>query len=188
MALNALYKKYFQKSKIFLYPLLDIKRGSCAVPTETYVCWDGNYTTEDMKLVCVYHTKNDPEYIEFEKNILLKHNRLFDYIKVDSSTSIFVFDFSDFSEDWFHFVAGRYSRINQVLKRKILNYFDDNSANHIYVNSYLFPEKFFEQYARILDVDVELLKSVGELCDKPHVERENLLIEVADLQKLKILD
>jgi len=188
MALNALYKKYFQKSKIFLYPLLDIKRGSCAVPTETYICWEGNYSPEDMKLVCVYHTKNDPEYIEFEKNVLLKHNRLFDYSKIDSSTSIFIFDFSDFSEDWEHFVAGRYSRINPVLKRKILNYFDDNSANHIYVNSYLFPEKFFEQYARILDVTVELLQSVGELCDKPHVKRENLMIEVADLQKLKILD
>ena len=188
MALNALYKKYFQKSKIFLYPLLDIKKGSCAVPTETYVCWEGKYTPEDMKLVCVYYTKNDPEYIEFEKNILFKHNRLFDYVKVDSSTSIFVFDFSDFNEDWFYFIAGKYSKMNQVLKRKILNYFDDNSANHIYVNSYLFPEKFFDQYARILESDVELLKSVGELCDKPNLDKEKLMIKVLDLQKLKILD
>ena len=188
MAISALYGQYFQKSKIFLYPLLDIKKGSYAVPTETYCCWEGKYRPEDMKLVCVYHTKNDPQYIEFEKNILFKHNRLVDYNKIDSSTSIFVFDFSDFNEDWLHFINGKYSRINQVLKRKILNYFDDNSANYIYVNSYLFPENFFEQYAKILDVDEELLKSVGELCDKPYIERENLTIEAANLQKLKILN
>lgn len=188
MALNALYKKYFQKSKIFLYPLLDIKRGSVAVPTETYICWEGNYTTEDMKLVCVYHTKNDPDYIEFEKNILFKHSRLHDYYKIDSSTSIFIFDFSDLDENWVHFIKGEYSKINDVLKRRILNYFNDNSANHIYVKSYLFPEKFYEQYASVLDVSVELIKSVGELCDKPDLEKENLMIEVANLQKLKILD
>jgi hypothetical protein len=188
MALTALYRKYFQKSKIFMYPILDIKRGSCAVPTETYISWKDIHNSEDAKLICVYHTKNDPEYIQFENNVLLKHNRLCDYSKVDSTTSVFIFDFSDLKNDWFQFVNGKYSKINENLKRKILNYFDDNSANHIYVESYLFPDKFYEQYASILNVDVSLLKTVGELCTKPDLEKETLLIIVENLENIKILN
>jgi hypothetical protein len=55
MVINSIYRKYFQKSKIFLYPLLDIRRGTSVVPEETYVAWDDKYAPEDMKLVCVYH-------------------------------------------------------------------------------------------------------------------------------------
>jgi len=64
----------------------------------------------------------------------------------------------------------------------------DSTANHIYVESYLFPEKFFEQYADILDVSVESLRLVGELCSKPDLEKENLLIKIPNLENLKILD
>ena len=188
MGLNALYKKYFQKSKIFLYPLLDIKKGSEFVPTETYICWKNKYKLEDMVLVCVYHTKNNINFITFEKNILLKHNRIINYNTIDTSTNIYVFNFSDYKEDWNYFINGKYSKINPILKRKILNYFDDNSANYIYVNSYLYPNNFFEEYSIILDVNVELLISVGELCNKPDLIKESLTVNVANLQKLKILD
>lgn len=186
MALTALYKKYFQKSKIFLYPLLDIQRGSYAVPTETYICWNSYYNSEDMRLVCVYNVDNNLKYEEFEKKVLFKHSRLVDYTKINDTTSVFTFDFSDYSEDWFNFMNGKYSKINPILKRKILNYFNDNSANYVYVNSYLYPEKFFTQYATILDVDVEFLKEVGELCSKPDLNKETLVLEPANLQKLNI--
>jgi len=188
MGLNALYRKYFQKSKIFMYPLLDIKRGSLAVPTETYISWDNKYASEDAKLVCVYHTSNSPEYIQFENSVLMKNTRLCDYIKVDSTTSVFIFDFSDLKDDWAHFINGHYSKINEKLKRKILNYFNDNSANHVYVESYLFPEKYRQEYADLLAVDISLLEETQELCDKPDWTKETLFIKVPDLENLKILD
>jgi hypothetical protein len=81
MALSSVYSKYFQKSKVFLYPLLDIKRGSSVTPKETYVSWNKHYTSEDMKLICVYEKRKDDEYKNFEKNILLKHNRHFNEFK-----------------------------------------------------------------------------------------------------------
>ena len=74
MAINSIYRKYFQKSKIFLYPLLDIKRGTSIVPEETYLSWNEEYGPEDMKLICVYVTRDDTEYKIFEKNIF---NKLF---------------------------------------------------------------------------------------------------------------
>jgi hypothetical protein len=189
MALNALYRKYFQKSKIFMYPLLDIKRGSLIIPTESYISWKNKYTSEDAKLICVYHNSSLPQYIEFENKVLIKHTRLYDYIQIDSTTSIFIFDFSDLKDDWYHFINGRYSKISKERKRKILSYFNDNSANYVYIESYLFPEKYRQDYADLLAVDIELLEKYGgELCDKPDMSKEELLIEVPNLDKLKILD
>ncbi len=183
MALNALYKKYFQKSKIFLYPLLDIQRGSI-VPIETYISWNSSYNSEDMKLICVYNIKDAKNFESFEKHVLLKHTRLCDYVRIDTDHTVFTFDFSDLEHDWNMFIDGKYSLMNNEIKRKILNYFDKNSGNYAYIESYLFPKKYVKKYAELLDVSVHLLMSVGELCDKPDLDRENLLIEVADLQNL----
>jgi hypothetical protein len=40
------------------------------------------------------------------------------------------------------------------------------------------------KYAELLEVPVDLLISVGELCDKPDLEKEKLLIEVVDLENV----
>lgn len=187
MAINALYRKYFQKSKIFLYPLLDIPRGVSVIPEETYLGWGTSYSPEDMKLVCVYKIRHDMEYKQFEKNTLLKHSRLCDYVNVDENNAVFTFDFSDLKDDWFHFINGRYSKMSLDRRRKILAYFAKNSGNYAYIESYLFPDNHFKKYAELLDVTVDMLKSVGELCSKPDMEKEILLIEVADLENLKII-
>jgi hypothetical protein len=183
MALNSVYNKYFQKSKVFIYPLLGIKRGVSVVPIETYFIWDGYYNSEDMKLICVYDIRTDNDYILFEKNTLLKHNRLCDYIKVNSQ-AIFTFDFSDMEDNWFHFINGRYSKISLELKQKILGFFDKYSGNYAYIHSYLIPEKYFNNYAELLNVEPEMLIKVGELCSKPDTVKETLIIEIADLDNI----
>jgi predicted SAM-dependent methyltransferase len=99
-----------------------------------------------------------------------------------------IFDFSDLKDDWNYIVNGKYSLIQDHLKQKILRYFNNNSANHIYIQSYLFPDFFMEEYAVILNVSFDLLRSVGELCSKPDLEKEKLLIGVGDLENIKILD
>jgi hypothetical protein len=180
MALNSVYKKYFQKSKVFLYPILGIRRGVSVIPIETYISWEGYYNSEDMKLICVYNVRTDDEYKHFEKNTLLNHNRLNDYVKVNDKL-ILTFDLSDLNDDWFHFINGTYSKISLNLKQKILSFFDKYSGNYAYMHSYLIPEKYFENYAELLNVDVSMLIEVGELCTKPDLEKETLIMEVADL-------
>jgi len=187
MVINTLYVKYFQKSKIFLYPLLGIKRGSSVVPTETYISWEGKYSPEDAKLICAYSTREDSEYKIFEANILLKHNRLHDYTIFDTQ-SIFVFDFSDMKDDWNNFINGKYSKMKQSTKTKILDFFERYSGNYIYISSYLHPENWFERYAELLAVEKSFLEDVGELCNIPDLEKENLLIQVADLENITILN
>ena len=88
--------------------------------------------------------------------------------------------------DWTHFINGRYSQISDPIKKKILNFFDRNSGNYMYVEGYLYPTLHFDDYAKILGVDKDMLISVGELCDKPDIDKETLILEVANLESLKV--
>jgi hypothetical protein len=187
MKMYTLYSKYFQKSKVFLYPLLGIKRGSNVVPEETFVSWNENLTSEDMKLICLYKRGKDQEFEYFEK-LLLKHPRLCDYVNINEEEVLFTFDFSDLGDDWDCFINGKYSMMSMSVKRKIIDFFDKTSGNYIYIESFLYPHKWFDKYSELLDTDVEILKRVGELCDKPNLEKEKLTIKVVDLEKLNILN
>ena len=91
MAVKSVYNKYFQKSKVFLYPLLGFKRGIKVVPSETYLAWDPYYIPEDMKLVCLYHPKNTDDYESYEKKALLRHTRLCDVKTIDDNNKLFIF-------------------------------------------------------------------------------------------------
>lgn len=189
MPVKSIYTKYFQKSKVFLYPLLGIKRGVKIVPSETYLAWNDSIKTEDMKLVCLYHPKTrDYDFLEYEKKVLLKHNRLNDIQIIDLQNKLFVFDFSDLKDDWSHFINGHYSKMSKETKDKILSFFEKNSGNYIYMKSYLMPDKYFSDYAECLGVDAETLKSVGELCNKPDLEKETLIMKAANLENKKIIN
>jgi hypothetical protein len=175
MAVKSVYNKYFQKSKVFLYPLLGFKRGIKVVPSETYLAWDPYYIPEDMKLVCLYHPKDVDDYKKYEKNVLLKHTRLCDVKKISKNDKLFIFDFADLKDNWMHFIEGKYSKIDPKLKGQIKGFFAVNSANYVYMNSYLYPESYFSNYADVLNVDTEILESVGELCSKPDIEKETFI-------------
>lgn len=182
--IDALYTDYFQKSRMFLYPLLEIRRGAVAVPVDTYVQWEGKYTSEDTKFICRYQKREDKEFTLFEKNMLVKHNRLIEKIELNDEL-IYTFDFSDYKDDFIHFISGTYSKMDSNTKRKILTFFDKYSSNYVYMESYLYPGKYFSLYAKLLGVDKELLMDVGELCNKPDIEKETLQLDV--LQKKTII-
>jgi hypothetical protein len=74
------------------------------------------------------------------------------------------------------------------LKRKIKDHFDKKSSSYVYIDSYLFPERYFEMYSDLLGVNQNLLKEVGELCSKPDLEKEKLIQDIEELHNTKILD
>ena len=45
------------------------------------------------------------------------------------------------------------------------------------MNSYLYPDKYFDDYAECLNVDIDILKVVGELCETPNIEKETLSVK-----------
>jgi hypothetical protein len=182
MTLKSLYRDYFQKSRVFLYPILEIRRGVSVTPIETYVCWDGHYKPEDKKFIVLYHLRNDKDFISFEKSILLGNKLFYDFKPVEENKAVYVFDFSIFGEDWDNVIAGNYSKLSKLYKKKIENFYGRKDPNFAYIESFLYPEKYFSMYSQIIDVPESLLKEVGELCSKIDLDKETLNANVKSLE------
>ena len=186
MVINQLYKKYFQKSKIFMYPLLGIERGNI-VPEQTYTSMKDNFTSEARKLILKYNPNEHEGFNIFKTERLLKHRFFENHFEDENQMEVFVFNLSSYASDWDLFLDGKYSQISIESKRKILNFFEKNSGNYIYLHSYLFPKKWFSKYAELLDVKESLLLEVGELLDKPNLSKEDFqyipILKVAPIIK-----
>jgi len=154
-----------------MYPLLGIERGNIA-PEEVYFSINGKIRPEDRKLICVYDPNSDESFSTFKKERLVNHLLLCDQMTNDNGHELFIFDMTSFAKDWDNFLEGTYSKISDEVKTLIQDFFEKNSGNYIYINSFLYPEKWHKRYAEILDVPVSLLAEVIELTDKPDFERE----------------
>ena len=181
--IDKLYSKYFQKSRSFLYPVLGIKKKSSVIPTGTYVSIKDKIGPEDMKLICTFKNDTSEEFKTFENQMLLS-NPLFSKKISTKDTNIYVFDLEIYKTDYFNFILGKYSLFSKQLKRAIKNYYGEQSAEYEIVDSYLNPEKYFENYAKLLGIDVNVLKEVGELCNPCDIDKETLKISVKELQSV----
>lgn len=181
MSIINISKEYFQKSRIFLYPALGIKRGGSVTPIQTYISWSGYYKPGDCKLICLYHLRNDPEFKYFEKKMLLGNQMFHDFKHVEDNKGVYIFDYSIMKDDWNHILNSKYSKISDSQKKKIQNFIGIKHSTYKLLESYLHPEQYFDIYAKLLFVNIEDLKEVGELCSKIDLEQETLLMSVKDL-------
>ncbi len=190
--LDQLYRDYFQRSRVFLYPALEIKKGVSVTPQQTYVSWD-KIKPGDRKLICLYYLRDDVDFKNFER-LKLRGNKLFHkFMEVEGSTDpkkgyqaqgVYIFNFDTYDKDWDHFLKGRYSKMSPVLKKKIKDFFRPTD-NYAYVESFLHPEKYYALYSEILGVSVDTLKDVAELTDPPDMEKEALRIKLKQLTQIK---
>ena len=172
MKIKKLYTKYAQKSKIFLYPILGIKRGGSVTPVETYLEWVDKYTKQDRKLICLYHIRDDNEFKNFEKRVLLAHPKFENFYYTENNQGIYIFDYEPDKDLYDKVLQGKYSQIKKEYKEKILDFFSNNKGSMVYIDSYLNPEKYMADYANLLGVNLELIKSVGQLCELPDEDKE----------------
>lgn len=184
--IESLYGKYFQKSKSFLYPVLGIKRTANFSPTGTYIAVEGLINPEDCKLICAFKSDPSQGFKLFEESMLLS-NPLFDQVINIRDYNLYVFDFHTYAEDWLKFLDGKYSKLSPPLKKAIKVFYGDASTEYKYMESYLYPEKYYDVYSKLLGVDRALLLEVGELCSPYDSEQESLKIPVEDLAMLKKL-
>ena len=180
-----IYKDYFQKSKIFLYPLLEIQKGVKYVPINTYMAWEGQYSFEDSKLMCLYQQKSTKAFAKFEEFQLLNHKYLDDYRELDKDLHLYVFDLVNYKKDIQNVIKGSYSKMRKKTKTQILDFFGDIAPISEYIESYIYPEYYHEDYANELNVNLEDIERVWELCSKPDLEKENLKIKIKELNIIK---
>jgi hypothetical protein len=187
MTLKKLPKEYFQKSRIFLYPTLGIRKGSNITPEETYIAWEEFVTPKDRKLICVYKSQDTDEYKAFERSKLINNKRFDNIMQTVDNRSIYIFSFENDSVDFDNFINGKYSSLSPTFKKIIEEYYGKSSVSYEFVMSYLYPEDYFKIYSEILNVDINLLKSVGELCAPVDVDKETLKLSIEDMPNPKLL-
>ena len=170
-----IYTEYFQKSKVFLYPLLHIKKGMLHVPIQTYVAWDNVYGLDDHKFLCEYKTKRTAVFNKFEKEYLLKHTLFEDAVELDELRHLYIFDFANLKSDHKKFVEGKYSQLTLETKINIIDFFGSKGKISEYIQGFLSPEEVHEEYALFLDVDKEFIESIYEVCTPPDLEKETLI-------------
>lgn len=179
--ISKLYEKYFQKSKSFLYPALGISRRSKFHPDNTYLSIEGRIGAEEMKLVCTFPDNSSTEFLDFESQMLLGNPLFLEKLVSLHGTLVYVFDFQIYQSDWFKFLTGKYSKLSNVLKRAIKHYYGEDSSEYSYMETYLYPEEHYEEYAELLGVSPGTLAGVGELCNSWDMEKEILKIPLEDL-------
>ena len=185
--MQEIYKKYFQKSATFLYPMLGIKKSKSPKPRQTYVSWGDDFHYTDRKLIVLYDRDTTEVWKKFEANILMTHPMLMDSIIVNDDQIIYIFDFDlpEHREDFDNFIIGKYSKFSNDAKKKITDYFGIQSPEWIFIESYIHPKKYFQAYSDILGVDLETLQKIGELCDKFNSDKENCTVLVNELNNIK---
>jgi len=170
-------KDYIQKSRIFFYPLLGVRRGSSVTPVSTHMTWEGVYTVQDYRFIAVYHLRDDQDFKTFEDKHLLG-NRFFDtFYELEDGDGAYVFDFTSEMKNYKRIVNGKYSRLEPEYKARISTFFRNHHRHHNSISSYLYPEKFHQAYADDLKVSLKLMREVVETCSLPDLKQENLEIK-----------
>jgi hypothetical protein len=58
----------------------------------------------------------------------------------------------------------------------------------VYIESFIFPEKYFAVYANILNIDEDLLRAVGELCEGYNREKETFINQLNTIKNEQVKD
>ena len=182
---NRLFDKYFQKSSRFLFPLIRIGGNHSIHPLKTFIAWEGHISLYQFKLICVYELQNDAAYKQYEKGVLFNNNYFEDYKEAKNNKGVYIFSTRHVQQDVTHFLHGKYSKFSDNSKHTILNHFT-NPHTREYLDSWLNPEIYFEQYADKLDVHIGDLIAVGELCNPYNSEAETFKGEAIENRLLTL--
>lgn len=174
------YTEYFQKSKVFLYPLLDIEKKESFVPIETYISWDKLFSTDNYKFICIYNCPKNIQYKQFEDRIIKKNKLYESSFIINSKKHGCIFNMEDYKNDYNMFIEGRYSKFSKKTKNKILKYFGNVGQISEYIQSFLKPDAYHKLYADELGVQIKTIEEVYEICSVPDLNKETCREKIPD--------
>jgi hypothetical protein len=157
-----------------LYPLLGFNKSKHPKPETVYTFSDvSGIKLTDRKLICVYKKEDTEAWKQFELKHLITHKYLEFSYPVSEDVVVYVFNLEMHGEDFDAVIEGKYSKLSIPAKKLLTDYYGVHTPEWVYIESFLFPEKYYKVYAQILNVDENILREVGELCEKPNFEKEN---------------
>lgn len=171
-SLRRLYVHYFQKSSVFLYPLLGAVYCEETKPKTTLLVYNDRIRLEEPNLAVIFQKTQSTSWKAFERAIIDDPRHLISKTDLPNNGLLCLFDLRAFKEDYTRFLHGSYSKFSDKAKKAILRYYEANKSVNAYVASFLYPERYTKIYAELLDVSPNLLKEVGELCDKYNLRKE----------------
>lgn len=201
---SLLQKTYVQKSRIFLLPLTGVRKDAVFKPINTYISSpdlvssvypygivEGDYILimnfpKSYKEQADRLSKTIARKIKYTKDVenswdnyysdYIFSNPLFLNSHETDDEYIYTFDLSDWKFDWDNFLIGRYSKLSQSAKDRILRYRwnDLKNSERNKMHCYLYPmkEECLRSFAEDLQISIEDLKEVRELCSKPDFRLE----------------
>tara|TARA_R110001592_G_scaffold148167_3_gene372884 strand:- start:9431 stop:9943 length:513 start_codon:yes stop_codon:yes gene_type:complete len=161
---------YVQKSKLLLYPLLQLPIDVIK-PKTTYLAYKDKYGPKDYKLICAYKRENNEEYYKVRNEILFKNNFFIEHI-LGLEYDYLVFTIKKYSIDYDFFLKGEYSKLKPNTKRIILESYSSTKLGPALLDTHLNPENGHALYAKELMIDIEDLRLVYETLDPPDMSKE----------------
>ena len=171
---NAIYPHYFQKSTVFLYPLVQIPGFPCVKPLRTFLTDGDKVPLEEPSLLVLYKQEDTEHWRQFEYHSLENSYELKQMQELDNKMLLCTFDLSYNKADYRLFLQGLYSDFSRRAKTIILRHFIYEDPAMAHICSYLYPESFYALYAKILAMDEAQLRSSVELCTSYDLARETL--------------
>ena len=172
-------RNYAQKSKLFLLPLVGIKKDTHIKPVCTYIIdRERNISELDYKLIVPFKKEESSEYSHYEDSYILKSKYLdiANYHETEDCC-VYVFDLYDFKEDYDKFLEGKYTEFSTRTKSLVNIYWGKVEGKKFYphpkIEAYISPIlETYQQFAQELGVPLDVLVKGKELLDKPNLEKE----------------
>ena len=170
---------YIQKSKLLLYPLLDIPKDYLQPVTSYGFSKNKGIYPEDCKLICKYRREHDEKYFE-QRSHLFSHEYFEDIFR-DHEFDYLIFDLSRYKKDIELFYKGKYSELTVTTKNQIYAYYASTKVGPMFIDMHLNPENYHEMFACHFETDpkkqdalLESIREAHETLDSPDMEKENL--------------
>jgi len=175
--IDKIHKTYIQKSTLFLYPQLRIPNVTRYKPLGTYTGLNKDIHPAAGALILMYKQFNSKSFYSFETKYLLSNEYFMNRFH-SKDNYVYVFNLSHLKSSYDKFLSGNYSRFSEEAKIPILDYYSKGDPMTEYIESYLYPELYYDEYSKALNMSEHDLHKVIELCDKPDLEKETLTLQL----------
>lgn len=175
-------KTYVQKSKLFLLPLINVKKDPFIKPIGSFIEDKlKGITKEDCRLILPFEKEESSEFAHYEHFLLDSPYFDTDNFYETGKYRIYIYNLEPFADDFQHFLNGKYTQLSTKAKSLINIYWGKMQKGRFYphpkIEAYLNPTILvYEKIAEELGLeDITTLVKNKEVLDPPNIEKEIFL-------------